>query len=178
MVSSWNNTKVLNTVDDLKTSTDGFIDSERKYCASEKDSENDSCSIVSSVNSSYEDNAVVLPEDSYGNKPSFGNISVENSSDIHFGNRTYYKGPVTIKQFLAIDKVGKNENDLPQLALKTAVIKLGEENPIFIGDDLDKNKENDKQNGSNSAKPNTVHTGIRKSEYFLLLKQSRNSRKR
>lgn len=30
----------------------------------------------------------------------FGNIVVKNSSEVHFGNKTFYQGPVTIKQFL------------------------------------------------------------------------------
>lgn len=32
-----------------------------------------------------------------------GNICVENSSDISFGNKTYFNGPVVIKQFVAND---------------------------------------------------------------------------
>lgn len=32
--------------------------------------------------------------------PKIGNIAVQNSSDITFGNKTFYQGPVTIKQFL------------------------------------------------------------------------------
>lgn len=33
-------------------------------------------------------------------KPVIGSIAVQNSSDITFGNKTFYQGPVTIKQFL------------------------------------------------------------------------------
>ncbi|CAH1169610.1 unnamed protein product [Phaedon cochleariae] len=32
--------------------------------------------------------------------PHFGTVSVVNSNDVHFGNKTVYKGPVTIKQFV------------------------------------------------------------------------------
>ncbi|XP_074042795.1 peptidoglycan-recognition protein LC isoform X2 [Leptinotarsa decemlineata] len=32
--------------------------------------------------------------------PHFGSVSVVNSNDVHFGNKTVYKGPVTIKQFV------------------------------------------------------------------------------
>lgn len=32
--------------------------------------------------------------------PQIGSIAVQNSSDITFGNKTFYQGPVTIKQFL------------------------------------------------------------------------------
>lgn len=33
-------------------------------------------------------------------QPQIGSIAVQNSSDITFGNKTFYQGPVTIKQFL------------------------------------------------------------------------------
>lgn len=33
-------------------------------------------------------------------KSNIGTIAVQNSSDITFGNKTFYQGPVTIKQFL------------------------------------------------------------------------------
>lgn len=33
-------------------------------------------------------------------KPVIGSIALQNSSDITFGNKTFYQGPVTIKQFL------------------------------------------------------------------------------
>lgn len=33
-------------------------------------------------------------------KPNIGSIAVQNSSDITFGNKTFYQGPVTIKQFV------------------------------------------------------------------------------
>lgn len=32
--------------------------------------------------------------------PSIGNVAIQNSTDITFGNKTYYQGPVTIKQFV------------------------------------------------------------------------------
>lgn len=48
-------------------------------------------------------------------KPNIGSIAVQNSSDITFGNKTFYQGPVTIKQFV-YDKnkwreTDTNEND-------------------------------------------------------------------
>ena len=30
----------------------------------------------------------------------FGNVRVKNSTNVHLGNKTFYKGPVTIKQFV------------------------------------------------------------------------------
>lgn len=44
-------------------------------------------------------------------KPQIGSIAVQNSSDITFGNKTFYQGPVTIKQFLLDHNKWKpNEN--------------------------------------------------------------------
>lgn len=44
---------------------------------------------------------VVLEPRTSGSQPvsAIGSIAVQNSSDITFGNKTYYQGPVTIKQF-------------------------------------------------------------------------------
>jgi hypothetical protein len=49
-------------------------------------------------------------------RPSFGNIVVNSSSDVHFGNKTFYNGPVTIKQFVYATRDGgvdgqRNEAD-------------------------------------------------------------------
>lgn len=33
-------------------------------------------------------------------KPNIGSIALQNSTDITFGNKTFYQGPVTIKQFM------------------------------------------------------------------------------
>ncbi|CAG9839410.1 unnamed protein product [Diabrotica balteata] len=44
------------------------------------------------------DNAIVVNDQPH--LPHFGSVSVVNSNDVHFGNKTVYKGPVTIKQFV------------------------------------------------------------------------------
>lgn len=54
-------------------------------------------------------------------KPNIGSIAVQNSSDITFGNKTFYQGPVTIKQFV-YDKNNKwKETELPSSATATGV---------------------------------------------------------
>ncbi|KAJ8687423.1 hypothetical protein QAD02_023217 [Eretmocerus hayati] len=55
----------------------------------------------------HEMNGLVLPSDEPTN---FGDVSVSNSNNVHLGNRTFYKGPVTIKQF-----VYSNTNAKPAL---------------------------------------------------------------
>lgn len=42
----------------------------------------------------------VLAVSSEQTPPYFQSVSVVNSNDVHFGNKTVYKGPVTIKQFV------------------------------------------------------------------------------
>lgn len=44
--------------------------------------------------------------------PNIGSIAVQNSSDITFGNKTFYQGPVTIKQFV-YDKNKWRETEFP-----------------------------------------------------------------
>ncbi|XP_069700794.1 peptidoglycan-recognition protein LC-like [Periplaneta americana] len=52
-------------------------------------------------------NAIVLAaQKSSESRPSFGSIVVNSSSDVHFGNKTFYNGPVTIKQFVYTTRNG------------------------------------------------------------------------
>lgn len=45
----------------------------------------------------------------------FGNITVANSSDIHIGNKSFYNGPVTIKQIVVNgDAARRKSESLPQ----------------------------------------------------------------
>lgn len=60
-------------------------------------------------------------EETAGN---FGNIVVKNSSEVHFGNKTFYQGPVTIKQFLYNN--GSSETNLD--------IENGQVNPALVTD--------------------------------------------
>ncbi|CAO1316068.1 unnamed protein product [Diamesa tonsa] len=56
---------------------------------------------------------VILVKNSDSNntdQPRIGTVAVQNSTDITFGNKTFYQGPVTIKQFLLDEK---NNNKQP-----------------------------------------------------------------
>lgn len=58
-----------------------------------------------SSTSAEEGNVIVVNNaDSASNGP---RIAIQNSSDIQFGNKTFYNGPVVIKQFLLDDKQNK-----------------------------------------------------------------------
>lgn len=53
---------------------------------------------------------VILVRNSDNNnseQPRIGTVAVQNSTDITFGNKTFYQGPVTIKQFLLDEKNNK-----------------------------------------------------------------------
>ncbi|XP_067002918.2 peptidoglycan-recognition protein LC isoform X2 [Anabrus simplex] len=52
--------------------------------------------------------ALALAVAKKGEVPSFGNIAVNNSTDVHFGNKTFYNGPVTIKQFVYATSVDES----------------------------------------------------------------------
>lgn len=56
-------------------------------------------------------------------KPDIDSIAVQNSSDITFGNKTFYEGPVTIKQFMYENQKWRptdHENDNPNFVDSTA----------------------------------------------------------
>lgn len=67
------------------------------------------------------DGGVILVKNSDNNnaeQPRIGTVAVQNSTDITFGNKTFYQGPVTIKQFLLdeknskwIKRTGQNSDD-------------------------------------------------------------------
>ncbi|CRL00273.1 CLUMA_CG013546, isoform A [Clunio marinus] len=54
-------------------------------------------------------NVIIIDQKEENNKtsPKFESVSIHNSSDIQIGNKTFYNGPVTIKQFLVDDKNNK-----------------------------------------------------------------------
>lgn len=57
-------------------------------------------------------------------------IAIQNSSDIQFGNKTFYNGPVTIKQFLLDDK---NKKWISRSKEEIAQIENGVINKAFDG---------------------------------------------
>ncbi|XP_012287464.1 peptidoglycan-recognition protein LC [Orussus abietinus] len=52
------------------------------------------------------DNGVALP---FREPENFGSVNVKNSSNVHVGSKTFYKGPVTIKQFVYTNQAGPEE---------------------------------------------------------------------
>ncbi|KAK9302106.1 hypothetical protein QLX08_005824 [Tetragonisca angustula] len=57
------------------------------------------------------DGNVVLPNADVSN---FGDVRVKNSTNVHLGNKTFYKGPVTIKQFVYTNPTSTQESDTVQ----------------------------------------------------------------
>lgn len=67
------------------------------------------------------DNSIVAYDEAASKgQLAFGNVAITNSSDVHFGNKTYYQGPVTIKQFLY---AGNAEAGLKGLESKVGDVK-------------------------------------------------------
>ncbi|XP_054012657.1 peptidoglycan-recognition protein LC-like [Hylaeus anthracinus] len=54
------------------------------------------------------DGNVVLPNADTSN---FGDVRVKNSTNVHLGNKTFYKGPVTIKQFVYTNPIPVKDYD-------------------------------------------------------------------
>lgn len=54
--------------------------------------------------SQMEDLVIAASPNNVSSVPCFESVSVVNSNDVHFGNKTIYQGPVTIKQIVYSDK--------------------------------------------------------------------------
>lgn len=70
---------------------------------SEDDSDNQDEGVINTPtnrNQISEDNKDSLAVCNQFKLPYFKSVSVVNSNDVHFGNKTVYKGPVTIKQIV------------------------------------------------------------------------------
>lgn len=81
----------------------------------------DEVSEVSSVEGEEnEDGLEICPSDVVG---TFGNVVVKNSQDVHFGPKTFYQGPVTIKQFLYNNSISDTK----------LCVDEGHENPSSVG---------------------------------------------
>ncbi|XP_037045309.1 peptidoglycan-recognition protein LC-like isoform X1 [Bradysia coprophila] len=100
--------------------------------------------VVCTTNGSHDQNqgVIVINETNSSDKnnvakqPQIGSIAVQNSSDITFGNKTFYQGPVTIKQFL----LEKNQ---------WRPTESGEENRGFEASNRDISADNDKPTNTN-----------------------------
>ncbi|XP_031358996.1 peptidoglycan-recognition protein LC-like isoform X1 [Photinus pyralis] len=92
-----------------------------------EDEEQDTISVATSECS--RNDQVILAEDGQQDQPNFGNIAVTNSTDIHFGNKTYYQGPVTIKQVLYANS--KNSDSDGETAVNS---NFASDNPGFVPD--------------------------------------------
>ncbi|KAK9885883.1 hypothetical protein WA026_013758 [Henosepilachna vigintioctopunctata] len=87
--------------------------------------------------------AVILQQNGQDERqPTFGNISVTNGSDIHFGNKTFYQGSVTIQQFVyangdkELKKVSESEvfpSAIKKLDINNVTnnLKIGIDNPSY-----------------------------------------------
>jgi len=78
------------------------------------------------TDSAYAGNAIALAaQKSSESRPNFGNIVVNSSSDVHFGNKTFYNGPVTIKQFVYTARNGSVDAHLSENGDKDGDSRVG-----------------------------------------------------
>jgi hypothetical protein len=59
----------------------------------------------------HEMNGQVLP---INNPSDFGDVCIKNSSNVHLGSRVFYKGPVTIKQFVYTNSATVSDDASPE----------------------------------------------------------------
>lgn len=90
---------------------------------------------------------VILPN---ADPSTFGDICVKNSTNVHLGNKTFYKGPVTIKQFVYTSPTstqgqessegdGARTSDANVSDLSTSKVDAGLDRPILLQkNDFDK----------------------------------------
>lgn len=95
----------------------------------EKDDEmsEDSDDVSSTTSQDEDDKKSCLDVVETNEQSSFGNIVVKNSSEVHFGNKTFYQGPVTIKQFMY---------NAPTTNDSVLSISNGSDNPQFVNDEV------------------------------------------
>lgn len=78
-------------------------DSSYQYESEEYDSDNQDEDVINrsisrgQISEDNKDSLVICNQEKV---PCFKSVSVVNSNDVHFGNKTVYKGPVTIKQIV------------------------------------------------------------------------------
>lgn len=100
----------------------------------EEEAEDDASSVASAGLECDNSGAVVLSDAQQDRSPCFQNIEVSNSSDVHFGNKTIYQGPVTIKQILYTNPNSSDEQSANSAGEGTLPIGNGTHNNGFISD--------------------------------------------
>ncbi|XP_017776604.1 PREDICTED: peptidoglycan-recognition protein LC-like [Nicrophorus vespilloides] len=100
--------------------------------------------------------------------PSFGNIAVSNSTDVHFGNKTFYQGPVTIKQFLYDAENISKTNGFIANENKEFNIE-GSDNPSFVLETDSNGQTNGKVPFTDSSKNDNTKSDNKKTNNKLLL---------
>lgn len=91
---------------------------------------------------------VVLPNADPSN---FGDVCVKNSTNVHLGNKTFYKGPVTIKQFVytnptPIEEAKKFETSVSDVHINISDLSTNKDDGIANGPIFPQNSELNKGN--------------------------------
>lgn len=105
--NGYDDSSVFDSSSDMDSDFDDIIQSPSSYLNNVNLSSGNGCVVVDKHLST-----AMNPHSSNDIKPTIGSIAVQNSRDITFGNKTFYQGPVTIKQFV-YDKNKWREANLP-----------------------------------------------------------------
>jgi hypothetical protein len=152
VVNQWRDEVAMN---DSEGEDDTDIDCEDDY-----DDDDDSDLKTDSACAS---NAIQLAaQKSSESRPSFGNIVVNSSSDVHFGNKTFYNGPVTIKQFVYTTRNGSVDVHHDETGDNDGDSRVGVDEVLEpVSDGLPNGKAKDlTPNSENVAKVPSGHTVI------------------
>ncbi|KAJ9597993.1 hypothetical protein L9F63_026904, partial [Diploptera punctata] len=98
--------KIQQCEDEDEVSNDVFFEEEEE----EEEIDDDDGNYDSDLKTDGAGGALALGQKPGDLKPSFGSVVVNNSSDVHFGTKAFYNGPVTIKQFVYSSKDGSADD--------------------------------------------------------------------
>lgn len=147
------------------TSSDSIVRSDSSL--DNEETEEEDCVSGSEISEDCDDceldGAVVLSGSGDKECPSFGNICVQNSTDVHFGNKTIYQGPVTIKQIVYAGSASENDAEeerrisdgvVPQLTYKNAGNGLAKNGFVINNNEI-------------KAEENKVESRVNRRMYFI-----------
>lgn len=118
-INGYDDSSVFDSSSDMDSDFDDIIQSPSSYLNNVNLSSGNGCVVVDKHLST-----AMAPHSSNDIRPTIGSIAVQNSTDITFGNKTFYQGPVTIKQFV-YDKNKWREANLPSSSNASETNDLG-----------------------------------------------------
>lgn len=132
-------------------------DNDRDSDSDEQSSGGDTCSVTSETQKeNNNDGALVLRGEDVSDLTTatrgttFGTVAVTNSTDVHFGNKTYYQGPVTIKQILYANHndskiIGQDDLTVDGVIISNGTAESKDKRVILDPEELGEENKNDRR---------------------------------